>query len=83
MLCENVRLVVHDAGAFVTTSRLTKVLLGLNVPPTRSTDAQPTPQQYIGIFIDPNPGERRIGHITMDGHGNGLYAQYTSVQANP
>jgi hypothetical protein len=43
MLYENVRLVMHDAGVFVTTIRLTKVLLGLNVPPTRSTDAQPTP----------------------------------------
>ena len=35
---------------------------------------------YIDIFIDPNPGAQRIGHVTADGHGNGLYSQYTFVQ---
>jgi hypothetical protein len=37
----------------------------------------------VDIYIDPNTGAQRIGHITMDGHGNGLYAQHTFVQANP
>jgi HYDIN/CFA65/VesB family protein/all-beta uncharacterized protein len=36
----------------------------------------------LSIFVDPNPGAPRTGHITMSGrNGNGLYAQYTFVQA--
>ena len=38
---------------------------------------------FIDVTVDPNSGAQRIGHITMDGHGNGLYAQYTFVQAHP
>ena len=35
---------------------------------------------YVDVTIDANPGAQRVGHITVDGHGNGLYAQYTLVQ---
>jgi hypothetical protein len=38
---------------------------------------------YLNLMVQPNPGPQRTGHLTMDGHGNGLYAQYTFVQANP
>ena len=38
--------------------------------------------EYLNLFIDANPGAPRTGHITMSGkNGNGLFAQYTFVQA--
>ena len=39
--------------------------------------------RFLEVDFDANSGPQRIGHITMDGHGNGLYAQYTFVQAHP
>jgi hypothetical protein len=51
----------------------------LHVPPLSPTTGG---GHYLNLFIDPNPGAPRTGHITMSGkNGNGLYAQYTFVQA--
>jgi hypothetical protein len=37
---------------------------------------------YLSIFVDPNPGGPRTGHITLSPkNGNLLYGQYTFVQA--
>jgi hypothetical protein len=36
--------------------------------------------EYKDVLFDPNPGAPRVGHVTVDGHGNGLYEQYTFVQ---
>ena len=51
----------------------------LHVPPDSPTTGGGV---YLNLTVDPNPGAPRAGHITMSGtHGNGLYAQYTFVQA--
>jgi hypothetical protein len=65
-------------GCFVNTTFAIDVSW-LYVPPLSPTTGG---GEYLNLFIDPNPGAPRTGHITMSGkNGNGLYAQYTFVQA--
>jgi Putative binding domain, N-terminal len=65
-------------GCFVNTTMAIDVSW-LHVPPLSPTTAG---GDLLNLFIDPNPGAPRTGHITMSGtNGNGLYAQYTFVQA--